>query len=99
LYGQVSDDDGTPQSSYSGAALGPDWSFGMFGKNPCANVHIEYLSEIVKVDANGNELYATHQEHWPLFVTLSNGKVIGCDFVISATGVQPNIGYINDSVH
>jgi NAD(P)H-nitrite reductase large subunit len=95
----VSDDDGTPQSSYSGAALGPDWSFGMFGKNPCANVHIEYLSEIVKVDANGNELYATHQEHWPLFVTLSNGKVIGCDFVISATGVQPNIGYINDSVH
>ena len=29
-------------------------------------------------------------EHWPVYVKLTNGKVYGCDFVVSATGVSPN---------
>ncbi|XP_018425822.1 PREDICTED: pyridine nucleotide-disulfide oxidoreductase domain-containing protein 1 [Nanorana parkeri] len=28
---------------------------------------------------------------WPVYVELTNGKVYGCDFIISATGVVPNI--------
>lgn len=27
---------------------------------------------------------------WPLYVELTNGKIIGCDLMIEATGVQPN---------
>lgn len=28
---------------------------------------------------------------WPLYVELTNGKVYGCDLVVSATGVSPNM--------
>lgn len=31
------------------------------------------------------------KESWPIFVELSNGKIYGCDFVVSATGVVPNV--------
>ena len=27
---------------------------------------------------------------WPVYVKLTNGKVYGCDFIVSATGVIPN---------
>lgn len=30
-------------------------------------------------------------EVWPVYVELTNGKVYGCDFIVSATGVTPNI--------
>ena len=30
-------------------------------------------------------------ERWPVFVALTNGRVYGCDFVVSATGVDPNV--------
>ena len=29
-------------------------------------------------------------ESWPVFVELTNDRVYGCDFVVSATGVTPN---------
>ena len=36
---------------------------------------------------------------WPLYVKLSNGKVFGCDLIVSATGVVPNAkGFFNDQV-
>jgi hypothetical protein len=28
---------------------------------------------------------------WPVYVRLTNNRIFGCDFVISATGVTPNI--------
>lgn len=31
---------------------------------------------------------------WPVRVELSNGKSVECDFVVSATGVQPNTEYL-----
>ena len=31
-----------------------------------------------------------HEDYWPVYVELSNGKVYGCDLVVSATGVVPN---------
>lgn len=35
---------------------------------------------------------------WPYYVQLSNGKVYGCDFIVSATGVTPNIEPLNDII-
>jgi hypothetical protein len=39
------------------------------------------------------ELAAEHAapERWPIFIALTNGRVHGCDFVVSATGVDPNV--------
>ncbi|XP_051011498.1 pyridine nucleotide-disulfide oxidoreductase domain-containing protein 1 [Acomys russatus] len=31
------------------------------------------------------------KEMWPVYVELTNGKIYGCDFLVSATGVTPNI--------
>ncbi|XP_019371174.1 PREDICTED: pyridine nucleotide-disulfide oxidoreductase domain-containing protein 1 isoform X1 [Gavialis gangeticus] len=28
---------------------------------------------------------------WPVYVELTNGKIYGCDFIVSATGVVPNV--------
>ncbi|XP_038176390.1 pyridine nucleotide-disulfide oxidoreductase domain-containing protein 1 isoform X2 [Arvicola amphibius] len=28
---------------------------------------------------------------WPVYVELTNGKIYGCDFLVSATGVTPNV--------
>nr|XP_025139155.1 pyridine nucleotide-disulfide oxidoreductase domain-containing protein 1 isoform X4 [Bubalus bubalis] len=32
----------------------------------------------------------TDKEIWPLYVELTNEKIYGCDFIVSATGVTPN---------
>nr|XP_033800627.1 pyridine nucleotide-disulfide oxidoreductase domain-containing protein 1 [Geotrypetes seraphini] len=31
------------------------------------------------------------QELWPVYIELTNGKIYGCDFIVSATGVLPNV--------
>ncbi|XP_048358325.1 pyridine nucleotide-disulfide oxidoreductase domain-containing protein 1 isoform X2 [Sphaerodactylus townsendi] len=31
------------------------------------------------------------EELWPVYAELTNGKVYGCDFIVSATGVVPNV--------
>ncbi|ETE62148.1 Pyridine nucleotide-disulfide oxidoreductase domain-containing protein 1, partial [Ophiophagus hannah] len=33
----------------------------------------------------------TSSELWPVYVELTNGKIYGCDFIVSATGVTPNV--------
>uniref|UniRef100_I3N9Q1 Pyridine nucleotide-disulfide oxidoreductase domain-containing protein 1 n=1 Tax=Ictidomys tridecemlineatus TaxID=43179 RepID=I3N9Q1_ICTTR len=33
----------------------------------------------------------TTEEMWPVYVELTNEKIYGCDFIVSATGVTPNI--------
>lgn len=38
-----------------------------------------------------NESVTTDTELWPVYVELTNGKVYGCDFIVSATGVTPNV--------
>ena len=35
-------------------------------------------------------IYQISDDDWAVFVELSNGKIYGCDFVVSATGVTPN---------
>ena len=29
-------------------------------------------------------------KEWPVYVELTNGKIFGCDLIVSATGVVPN---------
>ena len=31
-----------------------------------------------------------HASDWPVYVELTNGRTVGCDLVVSATGVVPN---------
>nr|XP_004611338.1 unnamed protein product [Sorex araneus] len=38
-----------------------------------------------------NESVTADTERWPVYVELTNGKVYGCDFIVSATGVTPNV--------
>uniref|UniRef100_A0A8C1U383 Pyridine nucleotide-disulfide oxidoreductase domain-containing protein 1 n=1 Tax=Cyprinus carpio TaxID=7962 RepID=A0A8C1U383_CYPCA len=82
-----------------GSALGPDWHEGIELRGTEQNssgVHIEYECEVDKIytqqeflqsqlDTNKSELGL-----WPAYVQLTNGKIYGCDFVVSATGVVPN---------
>ncbi|KAJ6666241.1 hypothetical protein lerEdw1_000513 [Lerista edwardsae] len=39
----------------------------------------------------------TLSERWPVYVELTNGKLYGCDFIVSATGVVPNVQPFLDS--
>lgn len=76
-----------------GPALGPDWhnNFdvkGAFLKS--AKVQIEYECEIIKILNKSEQKEVDPMEEWSIYVELTNGKVIGCDFVVSATGVIPN---------
>lgn len=36
----------------------------------------------------------TTGKSWPVRVRLTNGAIVGCDFVVSATGVKPNTGVL-----
>ncbi|XP_058936689.1 pyridine nucleotide-disulfide oxidoreductase domain-containing protein 1 isoform X1 [Kogia breviceps] len=37
-----------------------------------------------------NHLVIADKELWPVYVELTNEKIYGCDFIVSATGVTPN---------
>jgi len=49
---------------------------------------LEELSESPPAAASGKK------EDWPLWVRLTNGQTRGCDFVVSATGVVPLVGFL-----
>ncbi|KAJ9595969.1 hypothetical protein L9F63_012862, partial [Diploptera punctata] len=68
-----------------GAALGPDWhaSFNIQGNQTASKVTVEYETEV-------KDITTSDDESWPVYVHLTNGKVYGCDFIVSATGVMPN---------
>ncbi|CAK9802308.1 Pyridine nucleotide-disulfide oxidoreductase domain-containing protein 1 [Anthophora quadrimaculata] len=76
-----------------GAALGPDWhnNFdikGDFLKR--AKVQVEYECEILKILNESEQKEFDPVQEWSIYVKLTNGKIIGCDFIVSATGVIPN---------
>ncbi|KAK6616963.1 hypothetical protein RUM43_014933 [Polyplax serrata] len=66
-------------------ALGPDWhkNYDLHGYLESSKVVTEFNAEVSKI-LNGDE-------NWPIYVELSNEKVYGVDFVVSATGVVPNV--------
>ena len=45
------------------------------------------------------EAEAAQVTDWPVYVRLSNGRVYGCDVVVSATGVSPNTGWLREAVN
>lgn len=73
-----------------GAALGPDWhrQIDISGniRDLPNSVKIHYNSEVTNIEI-------TEEEEFPLKVTLSNNETITCDFIISATGVNPEINF------
>lgn len=88
-YTEVADD----TIKKNGAALGPDWHtlFNLTGKSqdlPEA-VRIHYQTEIKDITISSYH----SDETYPLQVTLQNGQVLECDFVVSATGVLPCINF------
>ncbi|KAK2185687.1 hypothetical protein NP493_226g03003 [Ridgeia piscesae] len=88
-----------------GSALGPDWSVKLpihGAESVSHRITVEYSVEVVRL-MSPHELERAKRsaevplqiddefskKTWPVYVQLSNGKVFGCDFVVSATGVQP----------
>ncbi len=60
------------------------------------DVSVEYKCEVKRILTK--EEYFTNnpseeesKEDWPIYVELTNGKTFGCDFVVSATGVEPSV--------
>lgn len=84
-------EESSTSSMHKGAALGPDWHrlidmTGTSTNNP-DNIHIHYGVEVKNVTIN------QQGDNFPVSVELTNGTVLSCDFIISATGVNPNINF------
>ncbi|KRX99369.1 Pyridine nucleotide-disulfide oxidoreductase domain-containing protein 1 [Trichinella pseudospiralis] len=86
-----------------GSALGPDWIEGFCVKGSLHDkrIHIEKQCSIrdVLTPEQRKELNLmeevlpsdfTEIDSWPVYVQLTNDKVYGCDFIVSAIGVEPN---------
>nr|XP_021407730.1 pyridine nucleotide-disulfide oxidoreductase domain-containing protein 1 isoform X2 [Lonchura striata domestica] len=69
-------------------------------------VHIEILCEVKKIHLQqefiqlqwtsltfpkGEKNVEADEVLWPVYVELTNGKIYGCNFIVSATGVVPNV--------
>lgn len=56
-------------------------------RKPCLD--IQFLCELESI-IDGGDRQDPSGETWPVSGRLTNGTVVGCDFVVSATGVTPN---------
>lgn len=58
-------------------------------------MQIEYQVEVKNLltpeEYHQRNSTTTEDISWPVYVELSNGKIFGCDFVVSAIGVTPNV--------
>ncbi|ELU09647.1 hypothetical protein CAPTEDRAFT_157263 [Capitella teleta] len=96
---------GRKGGSVTGSALGPDWAEGipMHGViEESHRVHVEKCVEVKRVlslnEIESNSLstccpplWDDSNRDWPVYIELTNGHIYGCDFVVSATGVNPNV--------
>ena len=86
---------GEDRPEFQGSALGPDWHRGFNTRGCCEGgkkTHLEYEVEgkqiISKELFNGSNLLQDKLEKFEekdVDVELTNGKVLGCDFVVFAT--------------
>ena len=82
-----------------------DWSHEGASLNIYKRIKVEFESEISKIFRSKEEfqslgltesqLSEETNSYWNAYVHLSNGKVYGCDLIVSATGVVPNADGIN----
>lgn len=89
---------------HTGSALGPDWAtdLEMTGAHQGIHcVHVEYQVEVSRIltreeflscgkPETSQPILSYENTDWPVYVELTNGAIYGCDFVVSATGVDPN---------
>lgn len=77
-------------------------------------MHVEYNCEVERLlhsqemeslslsetllSGTESESIDSDKTSWPFYVKLTNGKVYGADFIVSATGVTPNTGPLLDKV-
>lgn len=85
----------TSQQLRKGAALGPDWHrmldiTGSAATQTSDRVKIHYNCEVQEIVQGGVG------SEYPLQVQLTNGEMISCDFVVSATGVDPSVHFTTD---
>ncbi|CAF1576603.1 unnamed protein product [Adineta steineri] len=91
-------------SNICGGALGPDWAANRSMKGASSEsrqVHIEYEVEVKNILTPEQYQQRQHpienlpvsqeEQQWPVYVELTNGKMFGCDFIVSAIGVTPNV--------
>ncbi|XP_065666702.1 pyridine nucleotide-disulfide oxidoreductase domain-containing protein 1 isoform X1 [Hydra vulgaris] len=85
----------------TGSALGPDWCL---NKNLCGNltsekrnVEIKYNCQVAEILPSTFNILNSKKKN--VYVKLSNGEIIGCDFIVYATGVKPNVPKIHTKVH
>ncbi len=79
------------QASFRGAALGPDWHEGLNVRGAAKDkkVTVEYECEVRRI-LKPEDKKPDDGVDWKVYSELTNGKVYGCDLVVSATGVVPN---------
>ena len=89
-----------------GGALGPDWATNRSMKGALSTprqVHIEYKVEVKNIltpeQYQQRKLTDSDAISWSVYVELTNGKFFGCDFVVSAIGVTPNVELCLKSVN
>ena len=99
--------DDTQSSKAYGCALGPDWAINLSIKGSTSeshNIQIEYECEVKRIISKNvylKEFPQCTDTEWPVYVELTNNKIYGCDFIVSATGVKPNVDVFikNNKVH
>ena len=71
-----------------------EWSWNVYVGKASNAILISLLLHDNPCYPRTHRLYSKLQSHWSnhdcVYLELTNGKVVGCDFVVSATGVQPN---------
>ena len=91
----------TKQARDWGYALGPRWMEAFAeseiaapatGHAASGNVQLELGATVLKLAENGDK----EPGQWNVHAWLSNDKVYGCDLIISATGVQPEVRFLVD---
>lgn len=79
--------------SGAGPALGPDWHNALTLEGDSRvprKVSVEYQCQVSSILEPREIDDESREENWPVYAKLTNDKTVGCDFIISATGVSPN---------
>ena len=101
----TTDSTGKKKTAKLGSAMGPDWHREIEVKGLSSGpktVLVQYECEVDKIltaaefsaldkestDMTGRGVRT--KDRWNIYVSLTNGSIFGCDFVVSATGVVPN---------
>jgi len=82
------------KANAAGAALGPDWHANLNLRGLLAaskTVSVKYGCEVKEIlNADEGKARSGDTDTWPVYLLLTNGDTVGCDLVVSATGVIPN---------